>query len=150
MIERVTVDQLYAKPGFDEMVTEYAELSIKSFPAPSYLKKEYLPLEAAGLLTVWAAMRRGIVVGFASCLISKLPKYGIPVAIAESIFVRKSVRSSGLGIRLIDTVERHAAASGVPTVLFSCPIGSDFHKVLEQRLYSAETTTYVRVLPCQK
>lgn len=148
MIKQVTVDELYAMPGFEPMIQEYAKLAIKKFPAPKYRKEDYLPLEQAGLLTVWAAMYGGLVVGFASCLISKIPHYGIPIAIAESLFVREAVRSGGYGIRLIDAIERCAAKNGAPAVMFSCPLGSDFKTVLERRMYSAETVTYVKRL-CQ-
>lgn len=148
MIERVTVDQLYAKPGFQDMIDEYARHAIKTMPKPLYRKEDYLPLEALGILTVWCAMYGGLVVGFASCLISMIPHYGCGIAIAESLFVREGVRSMGLGVRLIEAVERHAIDKGMPAVFFSCPIGSEFKKVLEHRDYSAETTTYVMVLPC--
>lgn len=148
MIEQVTVSELYEKPGFEAMIAEYAQHAIKSMPAPKYRKEDYLPLEAAGMLSVWCAMDGGIVVGFASCLISKVPHYGVGIAIAESLFVRHSVRRLGLGLRFIDTIERHAVAKGVPILFFSCPIGSDYKKVLEHKNYSAETTTYVKVIPC--
>jgi GNAT superfamily N-acetyltransferase len=148
MIRQVTVTELYAMPGFEEMIAEYAKLAIKKLPAPLYRKEDYLPLEAAGLLTVWCAMYGGMVVGFASCLISKIPHYGIPIAIAESLFVRESVRGTGAGIRFIDAIERHATSSGVQAVFFSCPIGSEFKTVLTHRNYSAETTTFVKSL-CQ-
>lgn len=146
MIEQVTVDDLYSRRGFEDMVAEYAKFSIKKLPTPLFCKENYLPLEAAGVLTVWCAMYGGFVVGFGSCLISTIPHYGLRIAIAESLFVREAVRRAGYGIRLIDTIERHAASNGVPAVFFSCPIGSEFEKVLQHRNYSAETTTYVKSL----
>ena len=115
MVEQVTVEELYSRPGFEEMIAEYAKLAIKKLPAPRYRKEDYLPLEAAGVLTVWCEMYGGIVVGFASCLVSKIPHYGIGIAIAESLFVREEVRRTGLGIRLIATVERHAASERSPS-----------------------------------
>lgn len=146
MIQQVTVEELHATPGFDDMIAEYAKLAIKTLPPPLFSKENYLPLESAGVLTVWAAMYGGLVVGFASCLISKLPHFGIPIAIAESLFVRESVRSRGYGIELIAAVERHGAANGAIAAFFSCPLGSPFEKVLEHRNYSAEATTMVKVL----
>lgn len=146
MVEKVTVDELYARPGFESMIAEYAKLAIKKLPTPLYRKEAYLPLEAASVLTVWCEMYGGLVVGFASCLVSTIPHYGVGIAIAESLFVREGVRRTGLGIRLIEAVERHAASVGAAAVFFSCPIASEFHKVLERRNYSAETTTWVKSL----
>lgn len=148
MIELTTVADLHAKPGFQSMIDEYAKLAIKSLPVPLFQKENYLPLEKAGLLTVWCCMYGGMVVGFASCLISRIPHYGISIAIAESLFVRECVRANGDGIRFIDAIERHAATNGALAVFFSCPVGSEFKTVLERRNYSAETTTYVKALPC--
>lgn len=146
IIRQVTVEELYAKPGFDEMIAEYSKLAIKKLPKPLYRKEDYLPLEAAGVLTVWCAMYGGKVVGFASCLISRIPHYGVGIAIAESLFVREAVRGTGAGIRLIDAIERHAQANSLQWVFMSCPLGSEYAKVLEHRNYSAETTTYVKSL----
>lgn len=148
MVEKIGVEEFYALPGFDVMIEEYAQHAIKKMPTPLYRKEDYLPLEAAGVLTVWCAMHNRKVVGFSSCIISKIPHYGVGVAIAESLFVRQSTRKLGLGIRLIDAIERHGVDNGVPAVFFSCPIGSDFKKVLLHRNYSAETTTYVKSLIC--
>ena len=148
MIQRVTVEELYAKPGFQDMIDEYAKLAIKSLPTPLFQKENYLPLEAAGLLTAWCCMYGGIVVGFASCLISRIPHYGISIAIAESLFVREGVRGTGAGLRLIEAIEHHAGENKALAVFFNCPIGSEFKTVLERRNYSAETTTYVKSL-CQ-
>jgi len=145
-VERVTVEQLYALPGFEEMIAEYATHAIKKMPTPLYRKEAYLPLEEKGILAVWCAMYGGYVVGFASCLLSMIPHYGCGIAIAESLFVRESVRMAGFGIRLIEAVENHGREAGMPAVFFSCPIGSEFKKVLEHRNYSAETTTYVKML----
>lgn len=146
MIELVTVDDLYSRPGFEAMIAEYAKLAIKKMPTPLYRKEDYLPLQAVGILSVWCTMYDNEVVGFASCLISKIPHYGVAVAIVESLFVMDSARHLGLGIRFMDKIERHARAAGVSAVFASCPIGSTFCKVLNHRNYSAETTTYVKVL----
>lgn len=147
-MRQVSVDDLYALPGFEEMIAEYAKLAIKGMPSPLYRKDDYLPLEAAGLLTVWCAMYGGYVIGFASCLISKVPHYGVGIAIIESLFVREEVRSLGLGNDFLRAIERHAANVGVYALFASCPIGSDYKTVLKHRAYSAETTTYVKVLKC--
>lgn len=146
MIERITVAQLYRRPGFEEMIAEYSAHAIKSLPKPLYREEDYTKLEALGILAVWCAMHDGNVVGFATCLSSMIPHYGIGIAIAESLFVRKGSRVLGLGIRLISAVERHSASLGAPAVFFSCPIGSGYDKVLLHRHYSAETTTYVKAL----
>lgn len=146
MIQKITVTQLYDLPGFEDMIAEYATHAIKKMPRPLYRKEDYLPLEAMGILSVWCAMYGEQVVGFASCLVSKIPHYGCGVAIAESLFVRKGVRAAGFGIRLIEAVECHGREAGAPAVFFSCPIGSEFKKVLLHRNYSAETETYVKIL----
>lgn len=148
MIEQVTVSELYARKGFEEMIEEYAKLAIKKLPSPLYRKEDYLPLEAAGLLTVWCAMHNGIVIGFASCLLSRIPHYGIGIAIGESLFVRETYRSTWVGTHFIAAIERHARANKAAAVFMSCPLGSEYANLLERRNYSAETTTYVKSLSC--
>lgn len=148
MIEQLTVEELCARPGFDSMIEEYAKLAIKGMPKPFFSTDNYLPMESAGILTIWCAMYEGVVVGFASCIISKIPHYGVKIAIAESVFVRESVRRLGLGIRFLKAIELHALNMGVPAVFASCPIGSEYEKVLHYRNYSAQTVTYVKLLPC--
>lgn len=147
MIFNMTVEQTYAQPGFEEMIAEYAEHAIKKMPKPLYRKEDYLPLEAAGVLTVWVALQDGIAVGFLACLASKIPHYGCSVMIAESLFVSKRARRRGTGLHFLNLVEAHAKSLGAPAVFVSCPIGSEFKKVLRRKNYSAETETYVKVLP---
>lgn len=146
MLEKMTVEELYSKPGFQEMINEYAKLAITKLPAPLYRKEDYMPLEAAGILTVWGYMYEGSVVGFTSCLLSRIPHYGIGIAIAESLFAVESMRGKGIGNQLIAAVEEHARAAGVGAVFMSCPIGSEFEIVLQRRHYSAETITHVKAL----
>ena len=148
MIKQTTVEELYSLPGFESMIQEYAKLAIKGLPKPLYRKEDYIPLEAAGVLTVWCAMYGGVVVGFASCIVSKIPHYGISIAIAESVFVCESVRRMGFGMRFLRAIELHALNKGIPAVFASAPIGSEYEKVLKHRSYSAETVTYVKQLPC--
>lgn len=146
MIERVTVEQLYSRPGFEDMIAEYATHAIKNMPAPLYRKEHYLALESAGIFAVWCGMYGGLVMGFSTCLLSMIPHYGVGIAIMESIFVRDAIRRTGLGIRLIEAVEHHAVDNGRQVLFASCPIGSEYKNVLVHRNYSAETTTYVKML----
>lgn len=146
MIYNMTVEELYAQPGFEEMIAEYAKLAIKKMPKPLYRKEDYLPLEAAGVLTVWAAIQDGRVVGFLSCIASKIPHYGCGVVIAESLFVSKDARRRSTGLHFLNIAESHARSMLAPALFVSCPIGSQFRKVLKRRNYSAETETWVKVL----
>lgn len=146
-VQKVTVDELYALPGFQEMIDEYATLAIKKLPKPKFDRENYISLERLGILAVFAVVHRDQVVGFASCLTSRIPHYGIAIAIAESLFACERVRNLGVGVLLLATVERYARnVLGISALFVSCPVGSAFHKMLEYRNYSAETTTYVKAL----
>ena len=147
MIKKVTVEELYASPGFEDMIAEYAKLAIKKLPAPRFARKITCHWKLLACFTAWVYMYGGLAAGFASCLISSIPHYGIRIAIAESLFAREGVRGKGIGLQLIAAVERHAASQGAMAVFMSCPIGSEFERVqLAHRNYSAETTTFVKVL----
>lgn len=146
MMRKVSVEELCASPGFDEMMEEYLKLSIKSMPTPIRSKEDYLQLEKANVLTIWCAVDAGKVIGFISCLLSKIPHYGVPIAVAESFYVREPWRNHGVGVRLIKMIERFASTENACAVFFSSPVGSNFGDILEKMHYKAETVTHVKVL----
>lgn len=147
MIFNITVEELYAQQGFDEMVDEYARLAIKKMPRPFFHPDNYLPLERAGVLTVWGAMQDERVVGFLACIASRIPHYGCGVVIVESLFVSSAARRRGTGLHFLNLAEAHAQSLRAPAIFVSCPVGSEFKKVLKRKNYSAETETWVKVLP---
>lgn len=146
MIRNFTAEEMYSYPGFQEMIDEYAELAIKQMPKPLYKKEDYQRMEDAGVLTGWGAIQDGRVVGFASCIHSVIPHYGVGVVIVESLFVGKEARRRSFGIQLLNVCEWHAKSLQARAVFVSCPAGSAFRKLLKRRNYSFETETYVKVL----
>ena len=149
-IKQVSVKELSEMLGFKAMIDEYANLAIKSMPTPKFNVDNYAPLEAAGVLSVWAVTCGYMVVGFASCIASRIPHYGVGVAIVESLFVREVSRYSGVALKLLSTLEAHAVALKAPALFVSCPVHSDFKRVLLRRNYSDETVTYVKAFPCSQ
>lgn len=148
MIEQLTVDQIYACPGFAGMVEEYAQITDPLLPPPSYRKEDYLPLEQAGKLDVVGVMDAGSIVGFAAILQGKMPHYGSEIAIVESIYVRRSHRKGGAGIRLIEAAEDMARIRGLSEIFINVhdEYLASLGILLIRRNYSARIHTFGRRL----
>lgn len=146
LIEQTTVDELYAMPGFEDMIAEYRTLAIKRLPEPKYRKEDYIPMEKLGMLTVYCVKAEGRVVGFMSIVRSKIPHYGITLCIVESLFVCAAHRSGGAGVRFIDRAEGFAKSLFSAGLFIQCPFGQELAKVLERKGYSPETISYFKPL----
>ena len=82
-----TVAEVEAAPNIAALFAEYADESlVKGLPAPSAKWGVYRGLEAGGLLFPYTATVAGQLVGFITVLVSLLPRYSQPLAVAESFF----------------------------------------------------------------
>jgi|HubBroStandDraft_5_1064220.scaffolds.fasta_scaffold237774_2 GNAT superfamily N-acetyltransferase len=134
-----TVAEIEAAPTIAGLFAEYADESlVKGLPAPSAKWGVYRGLEAGGLLFPYAATLAGELVGFITVLVSLLPRYSQPLAVAESFFVAGAHRKTGAGVRLLRAAETKARELGAPGLLVSAPFGGRLFEVLP-RLGYAET-----------
>lgn len=131
-----TIPGLWASPGWDELLAEYAaESSIEGMPEPQARLETYAGLERAGVLHVIDARVLGRLVGFITILAVPLPHYGITTAVSESFFVARNDRSTGAGLRLLKAAEDKARELGSPGLLVSAPFEGDLFRVLPRRGY---------------
>lgn len=151
MIERLTVDEIYAHPGFMDMIEEYASITdplLPHPPSPHSRKHNYDHLEKLNLLSVYGAVVSGRLVGFATCLNGVIPHYGSAIAIVESLYLMRAHRRSGLGLRLIEACEDCARIWGLHQIFVQ--VHEEELKtlgvILERRNYSARIHTYGRRL----
>ena len=148
MILRYSVEQIYAAPGFAEMVAEYAKMADPDMPPPTYRKEDYLLLESEERLGVYVALHEDKVVGFVAVMRSYLPKVNTMVAITESLYVMRKYRIKGYGWRLIDAVEDFARINGLKHSFINIPHNSlkTLGVVLGHRNYSLKLHTYGKTI----
>lgn len=144
MIEQVTVDEISSRHSFDALCEEYAEMQNPLLPKPNFEKSRYLELEAAGILGVFCAMHGNIIAGLAAVIQGRMPKYRDPVAICESLYVRKAYRHMRYGLRLIDAIEDFALIRNLNNAFINVQDGhvETLGVLLERRNYSPTLHTY--------
>ncbi len=140
-VQPSTVAEIEAAPEFAALIAEYAvESAIDGMPPPQARLSQYRELEAAGLLSVLAAIAAtGELAGFISVLSAPLPHYGRTVAVSESFFVGKAHRASMAGLKLLVAAEALTAEIGSPGLLVSAPCRSRLAELLPRVGY-AETS----------
>jgi GNAT superfamily N-acetyltransferase len=103
-----------------ELLAEYvAECSMPALGQVQPQWEMYERMQAAGMLRMFGVLVDGLMVGFASVLVSVLPHYGVKAPTVESLFVAAEHRGSGAPARLMTAVEGHARES-IPCALRSC------------------------------
>lgn len=116
----------------EALIAEYAaECSIPAIGEINPHRELYALMEKSGLMTCFMAYDDHRKVGFSILLMPILPHYSKKVATSESIFIAKSSRRSGAGLKLKRTVKDHAKDAGCVGILWSAPAGSKFERVLE-------------------
>ena len=147
-IRPCTYDEAAAIPAFYVLVSAYADESATAgLPRPNGDADSYRMLEQAGLMQGFLAFEGGDLIGFANCLVSKLPHYGKKIATMESWFVGEGHRSSGAGFKLKAAVEAWAVDSGATGIFISAPIGSALAVVMSLlRNYNETHAVYFKAL----
>jgi len=130
------------------LLAEYAaECSIPEIGETNPQREMYAHMESTGFMRCFGAFEGDDLVGFASILIYVLPHYGKTVASVESLFVQKSHRHGGSGVKLMQTIEKEAKEKGCTVVLYSAPTDSKLDSVLtERRGYRRTNAVYTRKL----
>lgn len=147
-IEVAVIADLVNAPGVDALLAEYAaEAKSPELPEAKPQWSQYTWLEAAGMLTVFAASKGSELIGFAAVLNATLPHYAGPLMAMESIFVAKAHRHTGAGLGLIEMGETLAAHRGL-AFMITAPVDSALERVLRRRAgYRPSNVVFVKGAP---
>jgi len=123
LVEEVTYTQLTQLPGFLALLDEYMLESNPDLDAPKANFEQYERMDAAGALTVFAALSEGAVVGIAVMVVMSSAHHSRPVAHSESLFVARSHRKgTTLGVQLIRRMQERAEGLGCQGLGISVPV----------------------------
>lgn len=127
---RLTCDELFSLPKFDELVKEYGEEISFDGLEPNIKKGAYKYLEAQGCLGIIGVFLKDELVGIASwMLFDQLHFQGNLTATVESIWVAPECRKLGAGALLINELWRCAAEDGAKGLFLTAKIGTRAAKI---------------------
>jgi GNAT superfamily N-acetyltransferase len=145
MIKKIKFAELETAPNFLELRDEYAaECAIAGLPPIAEKFEMYRAIEDAGFFQLFGAYVNDKLVGFVSVVVSVIPHFGVPVAVAESLFVASQFRKFGLGLELIREAQSFAASKGSSGILFSAPTGGKLEQILPRMGFRATNTTFYK------
>lgn len=128
--------ELEKMPEFPALVEEYySEAGNPGLPRPKYDSERYGQLCKLGLMHTFGVTVDGRLIGFMMIVVSVLPKYSLPVATLDTIFVGKAHRMSGAGVRLLQRAEQIAADLADGRLLASSPVEGALANLLERSGY---------------
>lgn len=136
-IEVRSFAEMETEPGFAALVEEYyTEAGNPHLPRPKYDSDKYRFLCKIGVLhTVGAYTVSGILVGFALITVAVLPKYSIPAATIDAVFVRRDFRMSNAGVQLLEKAEKIAIELAGGRLFASAPANGALVEVLPRLGY---------------
>lgn len=135
-ILKVTVDDIANSPRLAELAIAYeAEAKDPTMPPPNLNIDTYRAMEKLGLYHAFAAYGNGQLVGLLSMSVVVLPRYSVPVAMVDSVFVDVNYRKNGTGAKLIEAAEQVARETNAWGVMISAPFGGRLIQVLPKRGY---------------
>jgi len=145
-VEPATITDLWASPGWDGLLEQYAaESAIDGMPHPTTKMEIYAAMEKAGILFTFDARVDGRLVGFIMVLAVNLPHYcHVTSAVTESFFVAPEDRGTGAGLRLLKAGEDKAREVGAPGLLVSAPYGGALAEVLPRRGYQETNRVFFK------
>ena len=121
-IEAIPVRQLLEDRSVQLLREEYQmESKCNSVPDHNPNLATYESIEKMGMLDILVAKRNGNIVGFASVVTHELPKYSSIATTVEAIFVSKSERKYGAGLKLMKEIESIAIDRGSDSLFLSAP-----------------------------
>lgn len=146
MVEKCSVNDLFASPNWDALIAEYtAESSIHDMPPINPQVDSYLHLESLGVFHCFRAVNaEGSMIGFITVLSTPFLHYGAPVLTTESYFVAQEYRRTGAGLRLIRAVEAYAREIDAAGVFISSPAGGKLESVAPKMGYRHTNTVFFK------
>ena len=147
-ILRCTIQDFLDEPKFFDLIQEYEdESSIEGLPKCRPNFELYLALEKTGYVhAVKSVDDTGAMTGFMVVVINEMPHYGAVAAMTESIFVSKSHRKTGAGIKLLMEARKIAVESGAKALMVSAPLGGKFDSVLHRMKFTCTNVVYTQIL----
>lgn len=147
IIRELPFAKLEAEYGFAALVEEYyTEAGNPGLPRPKYDSAQYRKLCQLGLMHTFAAMSDGVLLGFMMLIVTELPKYSLPIATLDTIFVGKAYRMSGAGVRLLKQAEAVTAARGCSWMLASSPSEGHLADVLPRLGYVESNRIFLKAV----
>lgn len=132
-IRESTYQELEQRPGFLDVVAEYAdETANPAIGSPTVMFERYRVLDKLGMLRWLCVLKGDECVGFASVMFAKSQHYAFPIASIESFYLRKDYRKGTLGLRLVKRASALAKSEGAPGLVFMAPPGSNYDKLCER------------------
>lgn len=126
-------------------MSEYAdECQISGLPRCKYDGSTYYLLENLNVVHFAAAFVNGVLVGFSSLIVTRMPHYSQVLAVTESIFVSKEHRGSGAGMMLIREMEFIARDMSAIGILVSAPTGGRLNALMPNIGYSHTNEVFLR------
>lgn len=132
MIRPVSYAEILDDTSWPTLLVEYsAECSLPELGKATPQRELYALLERSGGFQAFGVYDGDTLVGFAAVLIYVLPHYGKKIASTESIFISKSQRGRGHGLRTY--LKAYAKGNGCVAFFYSAPVGSRFDRMMAVR-----------------
>lgn len=134
-VRKCRAAEIFDDPRSSDLIAEYsAECAIALVGKPAPQRDAYECLEiACGAQSFAAYDDAGKLCGFALIIVAIVPHYTLSCATVESLFVSRSQRKSGLGAKLMHSVEEAARWAGCEAIFYSAPVGSSLARLLSIR-----------------
>lgn len=144
-IRPCTIDEIQNAPNIGALMAEYVqEAHNPELPTPDVQWAQYKELERIGVIAPFAALKDEELAGFVVVLKSAMPHHGKTLVMTESLFVARSHRKSGVGLKLIRAAEALARDIGAACLIVTAPHGGSLERVMPRLGYRHSNSTFVR------
>ena len=141
-IKEISAREVYSSPEFDQIVRDYAQEGGNPDLGNAVPSLEFYDrMEKSGSLRCAAAFDGDRIVGIVFVLATVYPHFGKIVASVESIWLAKSHRAGGVGLRLIRKAQDLARDMGACGVYFGARVDSRLGQ-LYSRLFTPMNTIF--------
>lgn len=139
MIRKVTLSELRALPGWDDILSQYIAAAPAWAPAAQPNFAAYQAAEDHGLFELFVYESEGVLRGFAGVMTSTSMHYDVPVPYVESLFSA----TPGAGIKLLRHIAAVVEARGFRELRVTCGVpGSLADRLVET--FGGEPCTMIR------
>lgn len=130
-IKKCTFDEIINHPNFETLASEYENEAKSTFMPPVKLTVDlYRNMEKLGILDVFGVFDEETLIGFAFILFTIIPHYSLKFTISDSLFIAKTHRKTGAGLKLIKAIEEDAKIDISPGILISAPSSGPLAELL--------------------
>jgi GNAT superfamily N-acetyltransferase len=133
IVRNCKIAELEATPNLRAVLDEYAQCAVPELGEANPQYEAYRVMERTGRFQAIGAFDGAMLAGFAFVVTAVSPHYGKLVATAESMFVPKEYRHSGVGLYLMRAVKEHAWLAGAHALVYTAAVDSPLSKLLDRR-----------------